>query len=54
MVDEISHPHHHLLISPYSEVKSIFLPNHWTKYYEPGVVREVLNDAKKMAVASKD
>jgi hypothetical protein len=30
----------------------IFLHNHWTKFYEPGVVPEAHGDVKKMAVGS--
>jgi len=46
--------HCDLIIISKSEVKSDFLPNHWTKSYEPGVYCEVLDNAKKMAVESKD
>ena len=54
MVGEISCPHPHLKISPCSGVKPTFLPNHWTKLYEPGVDREALDNARKMAVESND
>jgi hypothetical protein len=29
-----------------------FLHNHWTGFYEPGVIPEARGDAKKMAVGS--
>jgi hypothetical protein len=45
MVVETSLPHYYLRISSYPEVKSNFLPNHWTKSYKPGVYREALDDA---------
>jgi hypothetical protein len=32
--------------------KYTFLHNHWTEFYEPGVLPEACGDAKRMAVGS--
>ena len=54
MVVETSLPHYYLRISSYPEVKSNFLPNHWTESYKPGVYREALDDAKTMVAKSDE